>query len=160
MKMRVAASDIFIKLVRLLDANPTPMSLGETFSAMETRMIDGAENNMRSFHSSRHFEAAGFWSETRHSYAPDILVMSRVSLLSLAPADRELLLRTARASVPVMRAKWDESEGAAREAVLEWGVQANEADLPAFRAAAQPLLDEYHGKPELEALYRRIRDLA
>ena len=160
MKMRVAASDIFIKLVRLLGANPTPMSLGETFSAMETRMIDGAENNMRSFHSSRHFEAAGFWSETRHSYAPDILVMSRVSLLSLAPADRELLLRTARASVPVMRAKWDESEGAARKAVLESGVKSNEADLAAFRAAAQPLLDEYHGKPEIEALYRRIRDLA
>lgn len=160
MKMRVAASDIFIKLVRLLGANPTPMSLGETFSAMETRMIDGAENNMRSFHSSRHFEAAGFWSETRHSYAPDILVMSRASLLSLTPADRELLLRTARESVPVMRAKWDESEGVARKAVLESGVKSNEADLAAFRAAAQPLLDEYHGKPEIEALYRRIRDLA
>ena len=160
MKMRVAASDIFIKLVRLLGANPTPMSLGETFSAMETRMIDGAENNMRSFHSSRHFEAAGFWSETRHSYAPDILVMSRASLLSLTPADRELLMRTARESVPVMRAKWDESEGVARKAVLESGVKSNEADLAAFRAAAQPLLDEYHGKPEIEALYRRIRDLA
>ena len=160
LKLRVASSDMFIDLVRLLGANPTPMSLGETFSAMETRMIDGAENNMRSFHSSRHFEAAGFWSETRHSYAPDILVMSRASLLSLTPADRELLMRTARESVPVMRAKWDESEGVARKAVLESGVKSNEADLAAFRAAAQPLLDEYHGKPEIEALYRRIRDLA
>ena len=72
----------------------------------------------------------------------------------------ELLMRTARESVPVMRAKWDESEGVARKAVLESGVKSNEADLAAFRAAAQPLLDEYHGKPELEALYRRIRDLA
>ncbi|KAF1691269.1 TRAP transporter substrate-binding protein [Pseudoxanthomonas koreensis] len=160
MKMRVAASDIFIKLVRLLGANPTPMSLGETFSAMETHMIDGAENNMRSFHSSRHFEAAGFWSETRHSYAPDVLVMSRASFVSLSPADRELLVRTARESVPVMRAKWDESEGVARAAVLEHGIQANEVDMPAFHKAAQPLLDEYHRKPEIEALYRRIRDLA
>jgi len=160
MKMRVAASDIFIKLVRLLGANPTPMSLGETFSAMETHMIDGAENNMRSFHSSRHFEAAKFWSETRHSYAPDVLVMSRESLRSLAPPDRELLLRTARASVPVMRAKWEASEQKAREAVLADGVKVNEVDLVAFRNAAQPLLDEYHRKPEIEALYRRIRDLA
>ena len=73
-------------------------------------MIDGAENNMRSFHSSRHFEAAGFWSETRHSYAPDILVMSRASLLSLTPADRELLMRTARESVPVIRSLRDSAE--------------------------------------------------
>jgi len=160
MKMRVAASDIFIKLVRLLGANPTPMSLGETFSAMETHMIDGAENNMRSFHSSRHFEAARYWSETRHSYAPDILIMSRDSFLSLTPSDRELLLRVARESVPVMRAKWDSSEGAARKAVLDYGIQINDVDLDAFRKAAQPLLDEYHQKPEIEALYRRIRDLA
>ncbi|MFT4180188.1 MAG: TRAP transporter substrate-binding protein [Thermomonas sp.] len=160
MKMRVAASDIFIKLVRMLGANPTPMSLGETFSAMETHMIDGAENNLRSFHSSRHFEAAKFWSETRHSYAPDVLVMSRDSFLALTPADRALLLRLARESVPVMRAKWEESEGKARAAVQEAGITFNDVDHDAFRKAAQPLLDEYHRKPEIEALYLRIRDLA
>ena len=160
LKMRVAASDIFIKLVRLLGANPTPMSLGETFSAMETHMIDGAENNMRSFHSSRHFEAARYWSETRHSYAPDVLIMSRDSFLSLTPDDRQLLTRVARESVPVMRAKWDESEGAARKAVLEYGIKTNDVDMPAFQKAAQPLLDEYQQKPDIAALYRRIRDLA
>ncbi|AKC86695.1 TRAP transporter substrate-binding protein [Pseudoxanthomonas suwonensis] len=160
LKMRVAPSDIFIRLVRLLGANPTPMSLGETFSAMETHMIDGAENNMRSFHSSRHFEAARYWSETRHSYAPDILVMSRASFLSLTPADRELLVRTARESVPVMRAKWEESETLARQGVLDHGIQANEVDLPAFRKAAEPLLEEYRQKPEIGDLYRRIRELA
>jgi len=160
LKVRVAASDIFIELVRLLGANPTPMSLGETFSAMETHMIDGAENNMRSFHSSRHFEAAHYWSETRHSYAPDVLVMSRASLLSLTPADRELVIRTARGSVPVMRSKWDESEGVARREVLAHGVQANDVDLPAFRKAAEPLLAEYRQQPGVGELYRRIRDLA
>ncbi|WP_028919347.1 TRAP transporter substrate-binding protein [Pseudoxanthomonas suwonensis] len=160
MKMRVAASDIFIRLVRLLGANPTPMSLGETFSAMETHMIDGAENNMRSFHSSRHFEAARYWSETRHSYAPDVLLMSRASFEALTPSDRNLLVRVARESVPVMRGKWDASEGAARKAVLAHGIQANECDLDAFRAAAQPLLDEYQRKPGIDDLYRRIRDLA
>lgn len=160
MKVRVAASDIFIRLIRLLGANPTPMSLGETFSAMETHMIDGAENNMRSFHSSRHFEAAKYWSETRHSYAPDVLVMSRASFQSLQPKDRDLLVRLARESVPIMRAKWDASESEARKAVLEHGIQANEVDIPAFRKAAQPLLDAYHQQPRIEALYRRIRDLA
>ena len=160
LKMRVAASDIFINLVRLLGANPTPMSLGETFSAMETHMIDGAENNMRSFHSSRHFEAARYWSETRHSYAPDVLVMSRASFLSLSPADRELLVRTARESVPVMRAKWDESEATARAAVLAAGVQINDADLAAFRHAAEPLLADYRERPGVGDLYRQIRELA
>lgn len=160
LKLRVASSDIFIRLMRMLGANPTPMSLGDTFSGMETRMIDGAENNMRSFHSSRHFEAARFWSQSDHSYAPDILVVSRRTFDSLSPADRELLLETARASVGVMRQKWDESEGRARAAVLDYGIQTNEVDMPAFRKAAQPLRDEYLAKAEIQTIYRRIRDLA
>lgn len=160
LKLRVASSDMFIDLVRLLGANPTPMSLGDTFSGMETHMIDGAENNMRSFHSSRHFEAARFWSQSEHSYAPDILLISRRSLDALRPGDRDLLIDTARASVPVMRKLWDESEGAARTAVADYGIAFNEVDMDAFREAARPLRDRYLRQPELQALYARIRELA
>ncbi|PBJ83581.1 C4-dicarboxylate ABC transporter [Lysobacteraceae bacterium NML93-0399] len=160
LKLRVASSDMFIDLVRLLGANPTPMSLGDTFSGMETRMIDGAENNMRSFHSSRHFEAARFWSQSEHSYAPDILLISRRSLESLRPGDRDLLIDTARASVPVMRGLWDESEDAARQAVAEYGIEFNDVDMDAFREAARPLRERYLRQPELQTLYGRIRDLA
>ncbi|MEE7545993.1 TRAP transporter substrate-binding protein [Xanthomonas sp. Kuri4-1] len=160
LKLRVAASDIFLQLMRLLGANPTPMSLGETFSAMETHMIDGAENNMRSFQSSRHFEAAHYWSQSEHSYAPDVLVMSRRSFEALRPDDRALVQELARQSVPVMRARWDTSEAAARQQVIDYGVRLNAVDLPAFRAAAAPLLAAYRRQPEIETLYRRIRDFA
>ena len=123
-------------------------------------MIDGAENNMRSFHSSRHFEAAKYWSQTEHSYAPDILLLSRRTFDALSPADRELVRETARASVAVMRAKWDESEGKARQAVLDAGIRSNDVDMAAFRDAARPLRDRYLQQPEIQALYRRIRDVA
>jgi tripartite ATP-independent transporter DctP family solute receptor len=160
LKLRVASSDIFLKLMRMLGANPTPMSLGETFSAMETHMIDGAENNMRSFQSSRHFEAAHYWSQSEHSYAPDILVMSRRSFQALRPDDRGLIVELARQSVQVMRNLWDASEATARQQVRDYGVKFNEVDMPAFRAAAAPLLAEYRRQPDIEALYRRIRDFA
>ncbi|KRG68577.1 TRAP transporter substrate-binding protein [Pseudoxanthomonas dokdonensis] len=160
MKIRVPGSDIFIDLLRDLGANPTPLSLGETFSGMETHMIDGAENNLRSFHSSRHFEAARYWSESEHSYAPDILLISQKSLEALVPDDRALLLRTARQSVQVMRTLWDASEQVARKAILDYGVQINAVDMPAFRAAAKPLLDQYLAQPDIQSLYRRIRDFA
>ncbi|RXR06324.1 TRAP transporter substrate-binding protein [Pseudoxanthomonas composti] len=160
LKLRVASSDIFLQLMRRLGANPTPMSLGETFSAMETHMIDGAENNMRSFQSSRHFEAARYWSESQHSYAPDVLVMSKRSFQALRPEDRALVVSLARQSVPVMRTLWDASEATARQQVIAHGVKVNAVDMPAFRAAAAPLLAEYRKQPQIEALYRRIRDFA
>lgn len=160
LKLRVAASDIFIQLIRLLGANPTPMSLGDTFSGMETHMIDGAENNMRSFHSSRHFEAAKYWSQSDHSYAPDILLLSRRTFDALTPADQQLLLETARASVAVMRKAWDSSESTARQAVLDAGIQTNAVDIQAFRQAAQPLRDRYLQQPDIQTIYQRIRAVA
>ena len=160
LKLRVPPSDIFIGLLRALGANPTPLAYGEVFSALETRLIDGAENNIRSFHSSRHFEAAGFWSRSEHSYAPDVLLMSRRSFEALSPDDRDRVLDLARRSVTVMREAWDSSERAAREAVQAHGVQFVDSDLAAFRAAAQPLLRDYLRDPALAALHARIRDLA
>ncbi|MBN6152859.1 TRAP transporter substrate-binding protein [Xanthomonas sp. AmX2] len=160
LKIRVASSDIFIELVRMLGANPTPMSLGDTFSGMETHMIDGAENNLRSFHSSRHFEAAHYWSRSEHSYAPDVLLMSRRSYEALAPRDRDLLRDIARQSVTVLRERWDASEATARQAVLDYGIAFNDVDMPAFQRAAAPLLARYRQQPDIESLYRRIRDFA
>ena len=160
MKIRVPVSDIFIRMLRLFGANATPLSLGEVYSGMETHMIDGAENNIRSFHSSRHFEAARYWSQSEHSYAPDVLLLSRRTWEALAPADRELLRETARASVQVMRQAWDASEASAREQVLAAGIETNAVDPGSFRRAAAPLLAEYRRDPRIDALYARIRATA
>ena len=160
LKLRVARSDIFLKLIRLFGANPTPMSLGDTFSGLETHMIDGAENNMLSFQSSRHYESARYWSETEHSYAPDILLMSRRNFEKLTPSDRELLVDLGRRSVTVMRQQWDATEGKARQTVLAHGVKANAVDMPAFRKAADPLLQEYLKQPDVAEIHRRIREFA
>ena len=160
MKIRVPVSDIFIRMLRLFGANATPLSLGEVYSGMETHMIDGAENNIRSFHSSRHFEAARYWSQSEHSYAPDVLLLSRRTWDALDPRDRELLRETARRSVGVMREAWDASEASAREQVLAAGIEANEVDIQAFRRAAAPLLDEYRKDPRIDALHARIRTTA
>ena len=160
MKLRVANSDTFIEMMRLFGANPTPMSLGDTFSGMETRMIDGAENNLRSFHSSRHFEAARYWSMSQHSWAPDILLMSRRSFQALSTTDQELVMETARASVQVMRQAWDASEDKARLALIDHGIQFNEVDRDAFRAAAQPLIDHHLRDDAIGQLHKRIRALS
>lgn len=160
LKLRVPLSDIFMQLVRDFGANPTPLAYGEVFSALQTRLIDGAENNIKSFHSSRQFEAAHYWSNTEHSYAPDVLVMSKRRFDSLDPPDRERLLRLAAQSVGVMRRLWDETAEASLLALETADVRINDVDLAAFRKASMPVLREYRRDPDIDSLYRAIRNVA
>ena len=160
LKIRVPPSDIFMELARAFGANPTPLSYGEVFSALQTGLIDGAENNWPSFLSSRQFEVARHWSQTEHSFSPEALLMSRERFLRLPPRDRDLVLQAAQESVAPMRAHWDRTEAEARAKVLAAGVQQVDADRAAFRQAAHPLLQQYLRRTELERLYRRIRWVA
>lgn len=160
LKIRVPPSNIFIELARALGANPTPLPFGESYSALQTHLIEGAENNWRTFHTSRHFEVARYWSQSAHSHSPEALLMSRRTFEALAPADRDLLVSVARESVSFMRQLWDRMDAESREFVLKAGVQANDVDNAAFHRAAQPLVERYLQQQGLSQVYESIRAVA
>lgn len=160
LKLRVPPSDLFMSLMQGFGVNATPLAYGEVYSALQTGLIDGAENNWLSFHSSRQFEVARYWSDTLHSMVPDVLLLSARADALLAPDDRELLRDLARRSVPVMRELWDQRIDAARSAALANGVKANAADLDAFRAAAGPMVSAQLAAPGMRELHDQIRALA
>lgn len=160
LKIRVPPSDMFIHLVRALGGNPTPLPYGEVYSAMQTHLIDGAENNWRSFHTSRQFEVARHWSRTDHSYAPDALLLSKRTFDAWSKSDQEIVIEAARASVPYMRTLWDKVQAGSRAHVLASGVKDNEVDLAAFRRAATPLVERYVREAGLKRIYDDIRALA
>jgi tripartite ATP-independent transporter DctP family solute receptor len=160
LKLRVPPSDSFIQLVRAFGANPTPLPYGEVYSALQTRLIDGAENNWRSFHSSRQFEVAHHWAETQHSRLPEALLLSRRRFDSFSRRDQEIVLSAAHDSVGFMRSLWDKTEAESRARAIASGVAVTEVDREAFRRAAVPVLEDYLRDPQLLRLYRLAREVA
>jgi tripartite ATP-independent transporter DctP family solute receptor len=160
LKIRVPPSDIFVDFVRALGANPTPLAYGEVFAALQTHLIEGAENNWTTFYTSRQFEVARHWSESLHSFAPEALLMSKRRLDSMSPADRALVLDVAAQSVPYMRRLWDKQEAQSRAAVEKAGVQVAQVDRRAFERATVPMIERYLRDSELTRLHRQIRAVA
>lgn len=160
LKIRVPPSDMFVRLVRALGANPTPLSYGEIFSALQTKLIDGAENNWTTFQTSRHFEVARFWAQSEHSYSPEAVLMSRRRYDRLTPRQQELVRTVATQSVPYMRKLWDSSEATARAAVEKAGVRAIEVNRAAFQKVAAPIVESYMKDPQLLRIYQEIRAAA
>ena len=157
LKLRVPQSDIFIETVAALGANPTPLSYGEVFSSLQTHLIDGAENNWPSFQTSQQYKIANYWSETEHSFAPDMLLMSAKVADEIGTDASGFIIDAAKRSVPVMRTHWDAAVEKSRTTVTEAGVKVNAVDKAAFRKAAEPLLDMYLKDPEIRRLYDAVR---
>ncbi|HZF27380.1 MAG TPA: TRAP transporter substrate-binding protein [Steroidobacteraceae bacterium] len=160
LKLRVPPSDMFIALGHALGGNPTPLSYGEIYSALQTHLIDGAENNWISFDTSRHFEVARYWSQSEHSYSPEALLMGKQRFDALSAADQELVRTAATESVTYMRGLWDRAEEASKAKVIAAGVHVNEVDRAAFHRVTKPLLESYLRDPGLDELYRGIRAAA
>ncbi len=144
MKFRVMNSDLNVNMVRNLGADPTPMSLGEVYQALVQGVIDGAENNWPSYQSGRHFETAQYYSLTRHSMAPEVLVMSLSRWNKLSETDQKLIKRAAKESVTLMRTLWDKRVEDSKDTLVKAGIEVNEVkDLSAFRDRMKPVWDMF-----------------
>lgn len=157
MKFRVIQSDVFVDMVNALGANATPMAYGEVYSALQTGVIDGAENNWPSFESAKHYEVAKHYTMDQHQIVPEVLVMSKVSWDKLTPEDQAIVRQAAKDSVVKMRELWDAQEKKSRDIVEKAGVKVSEIDKQPLIDAMKPVYDKYLSTPELKDLASRIQ---
>ena len=158
-KIRVQQSDLFVAMIQALGANATPMPFGEVYTALKTGIVDAAENNYPSYESSRHFEAAKYFSLTEHAMAPEVLVFSKVVWDRLSKDDQAMIRKAAKESVPYMRKLWDEREQQSKDVVTKAGAQIVEvADKQEFIDAMKPVYDKFANTPKLQSLVQRIQE--
>lgn len=157
LKIRVQTSDLFIDLMRALGANPVPLPFGELYTALQTGVVDGAENNWPSYDSQRHYEHARFFSTTEHSNVPEIVVINKQRWERLSPADREIVRTAAREASQLQRRLWAEREKLSRERVIAAGVTVTEIeDRSPFARLMAPIYAKYASTPALRALVEQI----
>jgi tripartite ATP-independent transporter DctP family solute receptor len=158
MKFRVIQSDMFVDMVSALGANATPMAYGEVYSALQTGVIDGAENNWPSYDSSGHYEVAKYYTLDQHLIVPEVLVMSKKSWDKLTPEDQATVKEAAKASVSVMRDLWVKQEKVSEAKVRAAGVNVvDEIDKAPFIKAMEPIYAKYIKSDKLKDMVSRIQ---
>jgi tripartite ATP-independent transporter DctP family solute receptor len=157
LKIRVQQSDLWIGMMKAFGANATPMPFGEVYSALQTGVVDGAENNWPSYESSRHFEVSKYYSLTEHSLTPEVLVISKISYNKLSPEDQAILKAAAKESVIKMRELWAAREKDSEAKVRAGGAVVSKVDKAPFVAAMGPVYDQFVTDANMKALVERIR---
>jgi tripartite ATP-independent transporter DctP family solute receptor len=157
MKFRVIQSDVFVDMVAALGASATPMPYGEVYSAIETGVIDGAENNFPSYESAKHFEVAKHYSLDEHTIVPEVFVMSKAAWDKLTPEDQAIFKAAAKESMTKQYELWDARVASSRKIVEDAGSMITTPDKQPFIDAMKPVYDKYVTDPTLQDLVARIQ---
>jgi tripartite ATP-independent transporter DctP family solute receptor len=154
MKVRMMGNPIFVETMNAMGGNGVAMGFNELYSAMQTGVVDGAENNEPTVLAQNHYQVAKVYSLTGHLIIPEMFVFSKVSWDKLSKEDQALLKKVSREAQFEQRQLWDEKTAKATEELKAKGVQFVPADKAAFYKATAPVRDKYGAK--YASLLKRI----
>ncbi len=158
MKIRVPNNQLMLDTFNALGANATPLSITEVYSALQTGVIDGAENNFPSYQQMSHYEVANYLTLNGHTAPPEILVFSEKSFNRLSAEDQALIRQAALDSVAYQREVFNKTEAEANAIVTSGGSTINQlANRAPFEAAVAPLYEKY-AADYMDAL-KKIQDM-
>jgi len=158
MKIRMMGNPLFVETMNAMGGNGIAMGFNELHQALQSGVVDGAENNEPTLLAQNHYQTprGKVYSLTGHLIIPEIFVYSRASWDKLPKADQDLIRKLSREAQMEQRKLWDAYVAEATGKLKAAGIKFVPADKEAFYKATQPVRDKYGSK--YAALIQRIRD--
>ncbi len=156
MKFRVMGNPMFVDMMTALGGNGVSMGYDQVFSALQTGVVDGAENNPPSFVFDNHYQVAKFYTIDEHLIVPEMVVFSKKTWDTLSKEDQALLIKFGKEAQAEERVLWAQYEKEAMDKARAAGITITEiADKKAFQDAVKPVWDKYG--PKYADMIKRVQ---
>ncbi len=157
-KVRMMGNPLFVDTMNAMGGNGISMAYGEVFSALQTGVIDGAENNPPSLFTSNHYTTGTkYYAQTNHLIIPEIFVMSKATWDKLSDADKALVKKVSREAQMEQRGLWDKSVADYTGKLKAAGIEFVPVDQKLFFDATAPVRAKYGA--QLSDLMKRVADV-
>lgn len=149
-KMRVMESPIFIDMFTLLGTNPTPISFGELFTALQQKTVDGQENAASLIFDSKFQEVQKYFSKTNHVYGFCANLINTDFYEGLSEAHKAILDEGAKQWLTAWQIEQEDSgnEDFIKK-LAEAGMEVNDVtpeNLQKFADAVAPMYEKYRAE--------------
>ncbi|MDD7984612.1 TRAP transporter substrate-binding protein [Lentisphaera marina] len=157
-KIRVQNNATAIAMVKAMGGSPTPIAWGELYSALAQGTVDGAENNLPSFTTNKHYEICKHFSLDGHTRVPDILLMSTKVWEKLPKHVQKWVQQAADESREFQKDLWTKKTLEALEEAKKQGVKVYDVDVQAFADKVAPMLQQVENS-KVQSLLQRINEV-
>lgn len=144
LKIRMMGNPLFVDTMNAMGGNGISMGFGELYNAMQTGVVDGAENNEPTYVTHNHYQVKKFFSKTEHLIIPEILVFSKASWDKLSKDDQALIKKFGAETQLEQRKLWDAMVTKSVATLKEKGVTiVSDVDKKSFQDAVKPVYAKY-----------------
>lgn len=161
MKIRVSESELMLTMMDCLGAAGVGLPFNDTYSSIQTSVVDGAENNMTSYIEMSFWEVAPYWTYSGHTYMPDMILASKQTMDKLSAEDQQIIYDCAKEAEVWHRDAWEASEAKNAEIAIEKGctlTTLTAEEQKAFQDAVAPMYDSFLDADQ-KAIVERIQAL-
>ncbi len=157
LKIRVMQSDTMVKMLNYMGGTGTPMGQGEVYTAIQTGVLDGAENNEVTYYALKQHEVGPIYNLTGHLMMPDYIVTNTQWFNSLPAEVKDFFDKNIDGLVDDEFERFQANVATSLEAAKKEGTKVIEADQDAFKKAVEPLIKEKVSTPSAQALYDAVQ---
>jgi len=157
-KIRTMENPMHIAYFKELGANPTPMSWGELYTALQQGTVDAQENPYAMIVDGKFYEVQKYVSETGHVFSFEILIANKKFMDKLPSDLQKLVIKAAHDATLKQRKLMAASEGQFKAQVVKAGMKVNEltpAEKKPFVAATAKVYKQFE-----KELGKEIMDIA
>ncbi|TQM13381.1 TRAP transporter substrate-binding protein [Pseudonocardia kunmingensis] len=162
LKLRCPEGRTYIESWRSLGASPTPMALGELFTALEQGVVDAQENPLELIESQSMSEVQSHVSMTSHQYAAFLMAVSERTWQQLSAAEQDLLHQAVVDAGTFEKRAVQDIESTARAALRDDGMAVVEdVDIARFEEICLDTARRLETEGLWQSgLYERVREAA
>ena len=158
LKVRTQQSKLMLDVVAAFGATAVPMGMSDVDTSLQTKVIDGRENNEPTVLSSNMQEVCKYFSYTRHTSVPDVLIINKKVFDSISKADQKAIIQAGKEATLSQRQIWADMMGSTIDQLKAKGLIFNEVDnIKDFQAIVAPVVKQYEAKVGAD-LIKAIQD--
>lgn len=146
-KIRVMENQLYIDMFKALGANPTPMAMGELFTALQQKTVDAQDNPVGNTYTSRFYEVQKYMTLDGHTYSPEPVVFSLNTWNKLPKEYQDIILEASVEARDWNRTRVKEMEAKFLEEMKSKGLEVTELSVEQkapFQEAMKAVYEKYY----------------
>jgi tripartite ATP-independent transporter DctP family solute receptor len=156
LKLRCPPNPVILETVKTLGALPQSIPFGEVYTALQSKVVDGAEPELRDFYDQKWFEVQKYLSLANYIWTPNYWFMNKDRYDGLTGRERDAVDAAVATTTGWYRAQLGRVYDRVIADVKAKGVEVNAVDTAPVRDKVEPVYAKFSGEfgPDLVGALR------